>query len=70
MATAAAVNEQIEAFCKLSGYKSADIIGSNPTTRVFITSNGGKYALSASLKVLRSLNTVPTPKKQKEAVAE
>jgi len=46
-----ATSAQTERFIKLSGYKAADIIGSNKTG-VFVTDNGGKYSMDKAGKVL------------------
>lgn len=34
-----------ERFLKLTGYTEKDLLGFNPATRTFVTSNGGKYVL-------------------------
>jgi len=51
-------------FLKLSGYRASDVIGSNPKARRFITSNGGKYALSPNGKSIRTLSGPDAPKQE------
>lgn len=46
-------------FLKLSGYKEADLIGSNEARRCFVTSNGGKYVVTKSGKGIRPDFTGP-----------
>lgn len=36
----------LKQFLKLTGYEESDVIGSNTSTRTFVTGNGGKYELS------------------------
>lgn len=55
----------LEAFLKRSGYKAADVDTHNPKTRVFATTNGGKYHLSKSGDI-RTLHGPPYPKFQPE----
>ena len=57
-------------FLKLSGFKEADILGSNEDSRAFVTSTGGKYAVSKSGKSLRTLSGPPTPNEKKAAEEE
>ena len=40
-------------FLEASGYKPSDILSQNDRTRIFVTSNGGKYQLMKSGKVRR-----------------
>jgi hypothetical protein len=51
-------------FIKLSGYRERDVLGINDTTRVVVTSNGGKYTFTKS--GLRRLNGPPYPKEEVE----
>lgn len=54
--------ELTNTFLKLSGYKAADISGSNQARRTFVTTNGGKYLVSKTGKALRHLLGPATPK--------
>jgi hypothetical protein len=53
-------------FLKSSGYRAADVIGSNEATRTFVTSNGGKYVLSPRGTKIRTLSGPLTPSELKE----
>lgn len=53
----------LEIFCKRSGYSPEDVLAQNEKNRVFVTTNGGKYVLTAS-GVRRILG--PTTPKEKE----
>jgi hypothetical protein len=50
-----------ERFLKITGYSERDIIGENPSTRVFVTSNGGKYVLSPKGTAVRTIQGPDAP---------
>ena len=52
----------LERFLKLSGYRESDLTGYDAKARRFVTSNGGKYALSPSGKNIRTLSGPDYPK--------
>lgn len=60
--------ELTKKFLQLSGYKVEAITGSNQARRTFVTSNGGKYAISKSLRAIRTIQGPDTPKARRAAV--
>lgn len=48
-------------FLEVSGYGDRDILAYNPTTRFFITRNGGRYQLTDSGKILHLAGPSPDP---------
>lgn len=57
-------------FLKLTGYRKEDIWGYNRTTRVVVTSNGGKYVVSLKGTTVRRILGPETPKAQARRAAE
>jgi hypothetical protein len=53
-------------FLKLTGYTSKDVIAQNETARIYVTSNGGKYQLSAKGTQVKVLSGPLPPKATEE----
>jgi hypothetical protein len=59
---------QTAVFLSRSGYDAADVEGHNEKTRVFVTSNGGKYVLTKDS--IRTISGPEYPKAVEEAEEE
>lgn len=62
--------KQTAAFLKTSGYKEADILGSNYDRWTFVTTNGGKYVLSKNGKEITTVSGPPYPNTEPEVEEE
>lgn len=63
----AASKSQLASFLKITGYKQADVIGSNESRRTFVTSNGGKYVMNKKGTTVRVISGPVYPSVREEA---
>lgn len=56
----------LTSFLKASGFKPSEVDGQNDRTRVFVTTNGGKYQLGKKNNTVRRISGPPYPKEFKK----